>query len=909
MLWNDDGSNLAVRLNTDMNDTMLQSLTRPKPGATADAPTALLHMRAHTSLLVYAGLALVILLAVGGSAYWVSHNVVLVGRDAAGHLEQSILVAKALASKSWQGLFEATVLDEYRPPGLYLLTQPAYWLFGRTQQVALIPNIAMLGAVVVLTFVLARKVLDGWLALFAALLVSLLPMAAAMARLYYMETLLTTALLLALLALLKSDGFASRRWALAFGAGLGVMLLVKWTTPIYLLVPVLYVLWRHGFWRAQRHALQAPAVYWPRALLSLAAAAVLALLWYLPNRTYVHDQHMLLGDWLPLLWTLILAAAFYALSLRRSSRIANFWSALLLALAVASIWYLPRIGFLGRLSDVAFGTDRGQQEAWDPLQLSLYTRYLGFWITDHMGPLAAALILPVAFVGWLFLVKKARPNWRTVWRSAPEPLVVYGLLFASSWVFLTLLAQANPRNLTPLVPIAAILLALSFQAFARPLAVGIAAVWIAVLGLQWVMYTVTTVDQPLGAELYARTPQLWASGDYLQFPAAGSTDPSYWIHPRVLAAIGEPTDGGDADSLGILVNTWEVNRGAFRYLAERNAQTVKIMTLTEAHNRGWSDALANRWLLVKDGDNSNVAAPGRAVIDGIEHDDARGHELFHQLYTPVAVYPLPDGDTATLYFRAAGPRQPQDYPVILNETAPVAQNLNAWWSPGANVVFDSGDTAVWVGLHNLRADKVVIPQTDSKTGLAPLRDLQGTILAIARNDTTMRAALAENSYLAKTLQSGDTTLDIYGRPSRPLDPLPVAAPWSEVEFSDVRGLRAVQQGEVLPLEFHVKNLAGRPLKLSLRLLDTQGHVVAQNDVPAESEEPVRLGLFVPPGVAPGNYQLAAVLYEPDTLAPVHTRWGADAAALTAVAVTRAAAAADQAQLLASLGIGAGYMLP
>ena len=257
---------------------MMQSLTRPQPGAAADAPAALPHKRAHTILLVYAGLAVVVLLAVGGSAYWVYHNVVLVGRDAAGHLEQSILVAKTLASSSWQGLFEATVLDEYRPPGLYLLTQPAYWLFGRNQQTALIPNIAMLGAVVTLTFVLARKVLNDWLALFAALLVSLLPMAAAMARLYYMETLLTTALLLALLALLRSDGFASRRWALALGAGLGVMLLVKWTTPIYLLVPVLYVLWRHDFWRAQRRALQAPAIDWRRALLSLAAAAALALL-------------------------------------------------------------------------------------------------------------------------------------------------------------------------------------------------------------------------------------------------------------------------------------------------------------------------------------------------------------------------------------------------------------------------------------------------------------------------------------------------------------------------------------------------------------------------------------------------------------------------------------------------------
>ena len=160
----------------------MQSLTRPQPGAAADATVALPRKHAHTTLLVYAGLALVVLFAVGGSAYWVSHNVVLVGRDAAGHLEQSILVAKALASHSWQGLFEATVLDEYRPPGLYLLTQPAYWLFGRGQQTALIPNIAMLGAVVVLTFVLARKVLNEGLALLAALLVSLLPMAAAMTR-------------------------------------------------------------------------------------------------------------------------------------------------------------------------------------------------------------------------------------------------------------------------------------------------------------------------------------------------------------------------------------------------------------------------------------------------------------------------------------------------------------------------------------------------------------------------------------------------------------------------------------------------------------------------------------------------------------------------------------------------------
>jgi hypothetical protein len=728
-------------------------------------------------------------------------------------------------------------------------------------------------------------------------------MVAAMSRLYYMETLLTTALLLALLALLNSDGFASRRWALAWGGGLGVMLLVKWTTPIYLLAPLLYVLWRHDFWPAQRRALRMPSFHWHRALLALAGAAILSLLWYLPNRAYVYEQQMLLGDWLPLLWTLIFAATLYALSTRHSSRIANFWTALLLALAIASIWYLPRIGFVRRLSDVAFGTDRGQQEAWDPLQLGIYTRYFDFWLSDHMGPLAAALIIPVAILGWLLLARKAKLNWRTLWRSAREETLVYWLLFASSWIFLTLLAQANPRNLTPLAPIISILLACSLRAFARPLAVGIAVVWVAVLGTQWAMYTVDA-----GAALYARGPQLWAAGDYLQWPASGSTDPGYWVHPHVLAAIGEPGEG-DADSLGILVNTWEVNRGAFRYLASLNDQTLEIMTLTENENHGWSDALANRWLLAKDGDNSNVGAPGLDVIDGIEHSDARGYQLFHQLYSPAEAYLLPNGDMATLYFRPEGPRQPLDYPVILNETAPVARNLNAWWSPGATVVFDSADTAVWLGMHNLRADHIVIPQGGDAAGLAPLQDLQGTIFVVERNDTTTRQAVAANSYLAKTFASADTALDVYGRPSRPLAPLPVTQPWSELEVVQARGLTVVQPGEVLPLDLHVRNLEGRPLKLSLRLLDAQSHVIAQNDVPADTGQPLRLGLFVPPNVFPGVHQLAAVLYDPDTLAPIPTRWGADSAALATVTVGRAVSEADKTQLLSRPAILSGGLLP
>ena len=81
----------------------------------------------------------------------------LVGRDSAGHLEQSILVGRELLPFRAASLFSALTLDDYRPPGLYLATQPFYWLFGTSMDAAQLPNIMLLAAIVVLTFFLARR--------------------------------------------------------------------------------------------------------------------------------------------------------------------------------------------------------------------------------------------------------------------------------------------------------------------------------------------------------------------------------------------------------------------------------------------------------------------------------------------------------------------------------------------------------------------------------------------------------------------------------------------------------------------------------------------------------------------------------------------------------------------------------
>jgi hypothetical protein len=237
-----------------------------------------------------------------------------------------------------------------------------------------------------------------------------------------------------------------------------VALLGKWTAPIYLAFPVLYLLWTGGFWRQQRAALRTLRIEWRAALLALILGAGLALLWYLPGRAFVFDQEMPLGDWLPVLWTALFAVTLYALFVG-GGMVSNTWTALLVALTIASLWYFPRLDFVNRLSDVAFGTDRGTQQSLDLLRLDTYTRYGEYWLTHHMGPLATLVIVPVALIGWA----RRLPRWR----QARPPVIIYWSALLGSVIVLTLLAQSNPRNLVPLLPLVAILLAEGLRTFSR----------------------------------------------------------------------------------------------------------------------------------------------------------------------------------------------------------------------------------------------------------------------------------------------------------------------------------------------------------------------------------------------------------------------------------------------------------
>jgi hypothetical protein len=83
---------------------------------------------------------------------------------------------------------------------------------------------------------------------------------------------------------------------------------------------------------------------------------------------------------------------------------------------------------------------------------------------------------------------------------------------------------------------------------------------------------------------------------------------------------------------------------------------------------------------------------------------------------------------------------------------------------------------VWTAVHDLAADQVLMPGRDGAGYPAPLADLTGTIFVISRYDRAARDTVAADSYFARTVVSGDTVLDVFGRPVQPLEALAARRP-------------------------------------------------------------------------------------------------------------------------------------
>lgn len=808
-------------------------------------------------------LALLILASVVTNLAWLRQNIVVFGHDASGHLARTLKVADILASGKTGAWMAALTVTDFRPSGLYMAVQPFYWAFGRSEDSAQLVNVVALALILLMTFVWARFLLGEWLGLLAAAITALLPMMVAMGRLFYTETLLTLLLLSGLFCLMQSKGFSRRGWTLAWGVTLGLGMLVKWTLPIYVILPLLAELWRVAIW--QRPAAPPPSSR--RRLLSAAAlatlvATVLTVMVYWPNRMLWAQS--ILGPGLGVAWWLLFWLAAWLILLPATVR-TNLAAALALGGAIASLWYFPQAQFVAELSDVAWGTGAGDYRGLAAVNLSHYWRYPRLFFQHHLGLSVTVVVVVVGLAPWL----RVRRLWLVQW---PAALTLW-LSALSPFLLLTFTSQSSSRNLVAILPLLALLISLGLSAYPKRWRVAIAALWIVVLFAQW---AVVSFDG-LGG-LRRATAVLWVEDAYAVPPSSGLTDPGYWIVPDVLATIEAHTP--ISTTLGVLLDTVPLHSGSFGFATELAHLPIDIETLTYNSTNGLYKVIPYQWVLLKDGSQEELQDAARGVATAI----LDGAPWFHQLYTLAKSYPLPSGDTAYLYWRPVGSPDPRQFSTIIYQDVPaIAATVAAWWSPAATLAFATPDEAVWLGTQPLPALAPIIPKPGKTLQWRDLEQAGDVILVVSRYDTpALQAELARHARTVQEFSAGEFTVTMLARPTRPLTAVTATAQWPGMQLRQVDLWADVTAGDVIPLDMSFTGDVNGARKVSARLVDPAGTVVFQQD--ALVEPSVKLTLFVPANAAPGQYRLHLLVYDSATLLPVPDLDGVEEPGVATVAV-------------------------
>jgi len=223
--------------------------------------------------------------------FYVSANETILGGDQPNHLWRALVHNDFLQEISLRSLFKALTWSQTRPPLRYLTVIPFYRLFGISTDVALMGNSLYVALLLLSVYDIGQRIYSRKVGLLAAFLASIYPILFSLSRTSYVDYPLASIVALSVALLLRADGFRHGGFSLLFGLSLGLGVLTKWPFVVFLVTPLLYVIRRSGIVRLIKddiRSLVRGSSTLPRLLVSYWAhpilAAILASLWYLPNR-------------------------------------------------------------------------------------------------------------------------------------------------------------------------------------------------------------------------------------------------------------------------------------------------------------------------------------------------------------------------------------------------------------------------------------------------------------------------------------------------------------------------------------------------------------------------------------------------------------------------------------------------
>ena len=204
--------------------------------------------------------------------------------DYASHLERALRCHQILAGAGPPGI--RAILEgpeSFYPPLVFCAAGLLYGVLPATPVTAQLVILAFLGVGMAAVFALARHLAGPGAGLLAAFLFGTAPFVVYSTLNFQLDLPLAALVALALLALVRADGFRHGGWALAFGAVCGVGLLTKPPFPMYVAAPLVWV-----SVCAMRPPDRRRRLAWLAA--ALAVAALIALPWYGPRLLSIPGQ-------------------------------------------------------------------------------------------------------------------------------------------------------------------------------------------------------------------------------------------------------------------------------------------------------------------------------------------------------------------------------------------------------------------------------------------------------------------------------------------------------------------------------------------------------------------------------------------------------------------------------------------
>jgi hypothetical protein len=374
----------------------------------------------------------------------------------------------------------------------------------------------------------------------------------------------------------------------------------------------------------------------------------------------------------------------------------------------------------------------------------------------------------------------------------------------------------------------------------------------------------------------------FAQGNLIQLPDEGETDRGYWIEPDVLQRMEDRRQalGRELLSLGLLVNTDQINAGQFNYLMLTEYPHLRIGGLTEGSDeRSLVHSLyAHDYVAVKRL-NRYLVPEQEQAIEAIFDDPP---PLFLQLYELETTYLLPDGESVALY-RQRFPL-PAGYPVDYVDR--LAGVLGERTRSGDAVLLTPAELAApFAAQYAGPAEVYVAPGAETELADVAARHRRLFLVlgdpAAGESQDLARDWLNENAFPASHEWSDSLQLRTYGTAAQ----APPAAPTVPSNALLGGSIELVghalpegpwRPGDIVPLTLFWTGRAplDQDYQVFVHLLDGNGQLVAQTDsAPAGGMRPTgswaegeqiadRHGLLLPAGLPPGKYELRAGMYLP-----------------------------------------------